>query len=69
MVNSDLMRINGRSLDTNLSKETLPENVYVVVYIPAYNLILYLRGNSQLFKSFKVILFHYKDILIKITFL
>ena len=44
------MSINGRSLDTIFSKQTLPESVYVVVYIPAYienfiamNLILHLR--------------------------
>ena len=60
--NSDSRGINGRSLYTNFSKQTLPESVYVVVYIPAYiedfvtiNLILYLGGNSQLFKVFRVI--------------
>ena len=70
------MSINGRSLDTIFSKQTLPESVFIVVYIPAYienliamNLILYLRRNSQLFKVFRVLLFHYKVILIKITFL
>ena len=70
------MSINGRSLDTIFSKQTLPESVYIVVYIPAYienfiamNLILYLRRNSQLFKVFRVLLFHYKVILIKVTFL
>ena len=30
------MSINGRSLDTIFSKQTLPESVYIVVYIPAY---------------------------------
>ena len=69
--NSDFRSINGRFLDTNFSKQVLPESVCVVVTIPAHiedfiplNLILYLRGNSQLFKVFKVTMFHYKVILI-----
>ena len=50
-------------------KQALPESVYVVVYIVTYNfvsmnLILDLRGNSQLFKVFTVTLFHYKVILV-----
>ena len=73
--NSDSRGINGRSLDTSVSKQALPKSVYVVVYIPAYtenivtmDLILDLRGNLQLFKVFRVTLFHYKVILIKVTF-
>ena len=52
-------------------KQALLESVYVVVYIVAYienfvsmNLILDLRGNSQLFKVFRVTLFHYKVIFV-----
>ena len=52
-------------------KQALPESVYLVVYIVAYienfvsmNLILDLRGNSQLFKVFRVALFNYKVILV-----
>ena len=74
--NFDSRGINGRSLDTNSSKQALPKSVYVVVYIPTYiedfvtmDLILDLRGNLQLFKVFRVTLFHYKVILIKVTFL
>ena len=74
--NSDSRGIGDRSSNTNFSKQTLLESLYVVVYIPAYiedfvimNLILYLRGNPELFKVLRVILFHYKVILIKITFL
>ena len=34
-VNSDSKDIFDRSLDTNFPKQTLPEGVYVIVYIPA----------------------------------
>ena len=74
--NSDSRGINGSSLKANVSKQALPKSVYVVVYIPAYiddfvtsDSILDLRGNLQLFKVSRVTLFHYKVILIKVTFL
>ena len=74
--NSNSRGINGRSLDRNFSKQALPKSVHVVVYISGYiedfvtmDLVLDLRGNSQLLKAFKVTLFHYKVILIKVIFL
>ena len=75
-VNADSWGINGKSLDTNFSKQTLPESVYLVFYIAAniedfvtMNLILELRQNLQLFEAFRIIWFDYKVILIKTTFL
>ena len=71
--NSNSRGINGRSLDRNFYKQALPKSVHVVVYISGYiedfvtmDLVLDLRGNSQLLKAFKVTLFHYKVILIKV---
>ena len=75
-VNSDSWDINGKSLHTNFSKQTLPESVYLVFYIATniedfvtMNLILELRQNLQLFEVFRIIWFDYKVILIKTTFL
>ena len=75
-VNSDSWGINGKSLDANFSKQTLPESVYLVFYIAAniedfvtMNLILELRQNLQLFEVFRITWFDYKIILIKTTFL
>ena len=66
----DAKSINSKSLDSNLSKQALPVSAYVVVSICAYiEGFVTLRGNLQLFVVFKVTLFRYKVVLIKVTFL